>query len=249
MGGRCGGFPAELKNTLRKIKEKAEHKTGKLVYNGSIEHGKNGEAMKYLIFYAVDMLLWSAVLVLLLALVAHISGHRPSRAQTFWKLLLALYLAAVYNVAGAPELPYIYPRLNINLIPLWDITNGAGAYLVNSGLNILLFVPLGFILPLLWKEFRSRRSMCLTGFLLSLGIELAQLLNYRISDVDDLIMNTLGAWLGYELVMLLSRRKKNLLIQEQADGRKMFLAMLSVVVLVMFALRPYITRAVSSFMF
>ena len=140
-------------------------------------------------------------------------------------------------------------RLNINLLPFWDITSGMKAYLINSGLNILLFIPLGFILPLLWKEFRSRRTMCLTGFLLSLGIELAQLLNYRISDVDDLIMNTLGAFLGYELLMLLRRRKKNLLIQEQADGRKMFLAILGVVILVMFALRPYITRAVSNIMF
>lgn len=204
--------------------------------------------MKYLVFYAVDMLLWSAALVAALVLVGRISGHKPSRAQTFWKLVLALYLAAVYNVAGAPELPYISPRFNINLIPFWDITNGVRAYLVNSGLNILLFVPLGFILPLLWKEFRSRRTMCFTGFLLSLGIELAQLLNYRISDVDDLIMNTLGAWLGYELLMLLSRSRKKLLIQEQADGRKIFLAILGVVVTVMFALRPYITRAVVNIM-
>lgn len=204
--------------------------------------------MKYLVFYAVDMLLWSAALVAALVLVGRISGHRPSRAQTFWKLVLALYLAAVYNVAGAPELPYLYPRLNINWIPFWDITNGVRTYLINSGLNILLFVPLGFLLPLLWKEFRSRRATCFTGFLMSLGIELAQLLNYRISDVDDLIMNTLGAWLGYELLMLLSRRRAKLLIQEQADGRKIFLAILGVVVVVMFALRPYITQAVVNIM-
>ena len=205
--------------------------------------------MHYLIFYAVDMLLWSVALILVLVLAAHISGHRPTKVQAFWKLVLALYLAAVYSVAGAPELRCIFPRLSVNLIPLWDITSGVRAYLINSGLNILLFVPLGFILPLLWKEFRSRRAMCLTGFLLSLGIELAQLLNYRVSDVDDLIMNTLGAFLGYALLMLLSRKKKDLLIQEQADGRKMFLAILGVVILVMFALRPYITRAVSNIMF
>lgn len=201
--------------------------------------------MRYLVFYAVDMLLWSAALILMLVLVAHISGHRPTKAQAFWKLVLALYLAAVYNVAGAPELPYLYPRLNINLIPFWDITNGVSAYLINSGLNILLFIPLGFILPLLWKEFRSRKAMGITGFLVSLGIELAQLLNYRISDVDDLIMNTLGALLGYALLTLLSRRKKTLLIQEAADGRKMFLSILGIVAAVMFALRPYITWAVS----
>ena len=163
--------------------------------------------MRYLVFYAVDMLLWSAALILVLVLVSRISGHRPTKAQAVWKLLLALYLAAVYNVAGAPELPYIYPRLNINLIPFWDITSGVPAYLINSGLNILLFIPLGFILPLLWKEFRSRRAMCFTGFLLSLGIELAQLLNYRISDVDDLIMNTLGTLVGFLLAKLIFRHR------------------------------------------
>ena len=80
-------------------------------------------------------------------------------------------------------------------------------------------------------------------------MELIQLFTFRATDVDDLIMNTLGAFLGYALLMLLSRKKKELLIQEQADGRKMFLAILGVVILVMFALRPYITRAVSNIMF
>ena len=46
--------------------------------------------MRYLVFYAVDMLLWSAVLILVLVLVSRISGHRPTKAQAVWKLLLAL---------------------------------------------------------------------------------------------------------------------------------------------------------------
>ena len=167
----------------------------------------------YLIFYGVDMLLWSAALVLTLAVIALVSGHRLSRAQKIWILILALYLAAVYNVAGAPELPYIYPNFNVNLIPFIDIRSDVPAYLINSGLNIILFMPLGFILPLLWRRFRSRKRIILTGFLFSLAIELSQLLNYRITDVDDLIMNSLGAWLGYELLMFLNRRSaKGLLL-------------------------------------
>ena len=119
----------------------------------------------YLIFYGVDMLLWSAALVLTLAVIALVSGHRLSRAQKIWILILALYLAAVYNVAGAPELPYIYPNFNVNLIPFIDIRSDVPAYLINSGLNIILFMPLGFILPLLWRRFRSRKRIILTGFL------------------------------------------------------------------------------------
>ena len=113
----------------------------------------------YLIFYGVDMLLWSAALVLTLSIIVLISGHRLSLAQKVWILILALYLAAVYNVAGAPELPYIYPNFNVNLIPFLDIRNDVCAYIINSGLNIILFVPLGFILPLLWSRFRSRKRI------------------------------------------------------------------------------------------
>lgn len=204
----------------------------------------------YLLFYAVDMFIWSAALLPALLLVKKLCGHRPSRRQALWMLALALYLAAVYNVAGAPELPYIYPHLNVNLIPFVDAANNVPAYLVNSGLNILLFIPLGFILPLLWGSFRSRRRICLTGFLLSLAIELSQLLNFRITDVDDLIMNTLGALLGYELLMLIHRRrKKGLLLDAAENDWRQFLVILLVVVLVMFILRPYITMAVYNLMF
>lgn len=205
--------------------------------------------MYYLIFYGVDMLLWSAALVLTLLIIVLISGHRLSTAQKIWILILALYLAAVYNVAGAPELPYIYPNFNVNLIPFVDIRNDACAYIINSALNIILFIPLGFILPLLWSRFRSRKRIILAGFLFSLAIELSQLLNYRITDVDDLIMNSLGTWLGYELVMFFHRRSsKGLLLSSADSGRRQLTVIVLTVVLVMFVLRPYITAWVVEIM-
>lgn len=204
----------------------------------------------YLVFYAVDMLTWSAVLLPALLLIKYVSRRPLTWKQNLWTLILALYLAAVYNVAGAPELPYIYPRIKVNLIPFLDAANNVPAYIVNSGLNIILFLPLGFILPLLWPDFRSRSRMCLSGSLLSLGIELSQLLNFRITDVDDLIMNTLGTWLGYELVMFIHRRReKGLLIEAGVGGHRQFLVILAVVVFVMFILRPYITMGIYDLMF
>ncbi|MBA3927351.1 VanZ family protein [Listeria rustica] len=68
--------------------------------------------------------------------------------------------------------------------------------------NILLFVPLGFSLPIIVKKF-SWKKVVLTGFLISLSIELGQWLlglylgyNYRATDIDDLIFNTIGTFLG-----------------------------------------------------
>ena len=69
-------------------------------------------------------------------------------------------------------------------------------------LNILMTVPFGFF----FKFFLNikRRNIILLTFLLSLSIELAQLTglfftypgSYRLFDVDDLIMNTLGGFIG-----------------------------------------------------
>lgn len=64
-------------------------------------------------------------------------------------------------------------------------------------LNIFLFVPFGFMLPLLWKEYRSLGRTVLTGAVFSFVIECSQLLNSKYSDVDDVLMNTLGTVWGF----------------------------------------------------
>jgi len=72
-------------------------------------------------------------------------------------------------------------------------------------LNILLFVPIGFFLPILWRKFEKRRFTIIYGFLLSLSIEIIQLLGHRITDIDDLLMNTMGTILGFYLYVLVKR--------------------------------------------
>ena len=74
---------------------------------------------------------------------------------------------------------------------------------MNVLLNIAMFMPLGVLLPLLGKSFRKWYLMLPAGFGTSLAIELVQYLSGRgICDVDDLFCNTLGAMLGFWLVML-----------------------------------------------
>ena len=119
---------------------------------------------------------------------------RNSR-RAVWYLLMSLYLAAVDAVVGLPSLMYIRFDQNINLVPF--------AYMFsdyrNSLLNVLLFVPLGFLLPVLWKRFRSFFWTGLLGFSFSLSIELLQLLTLRATDINDLMTNTTGTILGWLL--------------------------------------------------
>lgn len=88
--------------------------------------------------------------------------------------------------------------------------------LVGVILNILLFMPLGYILPLMIRSYKNRfRKAILISFLVSLSIETIQLVGHLgWFDVDDLINNTIGAALGTLLfnVFLKSRM--------QGDGTK-----------------------------
>lgn len=82
---------------------------------------------------------------------------------------------------------------------------------LNVLLNIALFIPLGFLLPLLSKPFRKWYAALGAGFGVSLLIELTQLFTGSgMCDVDDLFTNTLGAMLGWCAAMfVLALRQKS----------------------------------------
>ena len=94
---------------------------------------------------------------------------------------------------------------SINLIPFGDEKNLR--FFLQLGLNAVMFMPFGFMLPVLWEKCRTWSSTLLAGFFTSLAIEIIQLFSFRATDVDDLIMNTLGACLGYVLSWALFRKK------------------------------------------
>lgn len=82
--------------------------------------------------------------------------------------------------------------------------------------NVLVFVPFGFLFPLAAADSMEQRAlrdylvMLLNVFVFVLGIEVFQLFSaFGAFDVDDLLLNCLGASLGfacYRLACLLRRR-------------------------------------------
>ena len=70
--------------------------------------------------------------------------------------------------------------------------------------NIALFLPLGILLPFVSNRFRRFKHLLLFALCLSVGIEATQFAlrfvgNTRSADIDDVILNTLGACLGFLL--------------------------------------------------
>ncbi len=79
--------------------------------------------------------------------------------------------------------------------------------------NIVIFIPLGLYLPLFKKDKRFLVNL-LFIFIVSLVVEILQgLLGIGVSDVDDIILNSLGGGigiLGYKFLLLILREKKKL---------------------------------------
>lgn len=133
-------------------------------------------------------------------------GTRPDRLRGIALVLFALYVLGVFHVTGAGtiyellrSIEYAIPDLRINLMPFSEPINTVGYQL-----NVVMLVPFGFLAPLLWPRLDRLWRTALAGLSFSLLIELSQLVNYRSSDVDDLLMNTLGAVIGFAAYRLLA---------------------------------------------
>lgn len=114
---------------------------------------------------------------------------------------------------------------------------------LNVLLNIALFVPLG-VLPLVFRYAEKWYLMLATGFLTSLAIESIQLVTRRgMFDVDDLFCNTVGAMLGWGLVMairVLIRRGDGWKRRCLASAALPAVVILSISsIFVVYALKPY----------
>lgn len=75
-------------------------------------------------------------------------------------------------------------------------------------LNVLLFVPLGYLLPQCQNQMDSKWKIILVGFLCSLGIECTQLVT-RLGwfDASDLLHNSLGALIGWKYYQRILKEK------------------------------------------
>ena len=100
------------------------------------------------------------------------------------------------------------PRLNVvPFINLFDYESRRELLLNLIG-NTLMFLPLGVIWPIAFRRLHTHKDVLLSGFATSLCIEILQLPFYdRVSDIDDLLLNTLGFAAGY-CILLLARRIK-----------------------------------------
>ncbi|MBQ7678091.1 MAG: VanZ family protein, partial [Lachnospiraceae bacterium] len=91
---------------------------------------------------------------------------------------------------------------------------GSARVLINLAGNIVVFIPFGFLLPAMWPKGEKHHPIAavLVTITFSTVVELLQYLTRSgIADVDDVILNSIGGFVGYLLyraVEAMHRKKK-----------------------------------------
>lgn len=115
--------------------------------------------------------------------------------------IFIIYIIMVFEVTIMSRDP-IYGGIPIKVFTSYKNALYSGEC-TNIILNILMFVPLGFILPLLFKKCEKWYITYLIGLCGTLFLEILQLITMRgIFEVDDIINNFLGCTIGYGVIMI-----------------------------------------------
>jgi glycopeptide antibiotics resistance protein len=151
------------------------------------------------------------------------TGRRPAPLLAGWAAGTAAvaYAAALVVVTLAPirwraDLARYRDNWRPQLVPLWNLVvnlrdgDRVLATLAGAAGNVVLFLPLGFLLPMLAPRLGRFWPTVGAGFALSAAIELSQVAfpGIRRADVNDVLTNTLGAALGYLLYRRAARARR-----------------------------------------
>lgn len=127
-------------------------------------------------------------------------------AALLYVTLLAWNYGSSYGAQGPGSRNYnLHPFESIMNIALYS-DNVIDPLIILAG-NIIMFMPFGFLLGLiLYSRAKVIWLVPLLAMLLSISIELAQFMfTYRVSNIDDVILNTTGGVLGTWMALFVRR--------------------------------------------
>lgn len=185
--------------------------------------------MRLIVDYVINMLPYLLIALLILLVtraVMHAVRKRqvslPDRRHEFGVIVFVMFMTGLASQTIIPPWGYAASGIGINmnalyrinLIPfqslriIWHIFLNGGdpnEQIILLFGNIGMFAVPGFLLPVLWRRFEKVKQTVLTCFLISLAIEITQLFVGRSTDIDDLLLNTLGGLLGFLLYAILKK--------------------------------------------
>ncbi|MFC9916182.1 VanZ family protein [Streptomyces sp. NPDC127197] len=142
---------------------------------------------------------------------ARLSQPGWTSRQAVLRITASVYAAAVLSITVFP-ITVTWGKY-ANQTPWYSQINFAPLITIDATAipNVIMFIPLGVLLPLISQVNRVRRATAVSA-LVSLCIEATQLLCYvlfnngRSCDINDVLVNTLGGMIGYVVVRAMLNR-------------------------------------------
>ncbi len=134
-------------------------------------------------------------------------------------VVVARFTFFPFGTENGKILPLIFERakavpFRINWTPFVHLLDypEVSDILINAVGNTAMFIPLGIVWPCVYKELDTHFKIISAGVCFSLCIEILQLPFYdRVSDIDDLLLNSFGFIIGYLLYLLAKLLRKKAL--------------------------------------
>lgn len=174
--------------------------------------------ISYTFMVILISVLWLIVRALVWAQQKHVNWKRELQLLLVYICIIVVtrFTFCPFGKVDGKIQPLVFYRDNwfpfrINLIPLvylFDYPVFKEALLNLIG-NTTMFIPIGIIWPVVFKKLDAPWKVLAAGMGFSLCIEILQLPFYdRVSDIDDLILNSLGYVIGYGLYCVVKLCKK-----------------------------------------
>jgi len=184
--------------------------------------------MRIIIEYILNMIPYMIVtLPIYFTIRVIILKQKKLKVNWYYEISLFLFVLFVVGLISQTIIPKFEFGLNgfkilksgvheTNLIPFKVLVDTYNEVFVNENINyflinflgnIIMFMPIGFFIPLLWNV--SNKKVIIVGFCFSVFIEFCQLFLTRGTDIDDLILNIIGVLLGLLLYRLLYKKFKD----------------------------------------
>lgn len=114
------------------------------------------------------------------------------------------------TIDGVTHIEFIRNEPKFNFIPFRSISSFMGLTGENSTINlfanVFLLFPFGLLFPVIWSAYKKKTLIY--GMLISVMIEVLQIIPGRSTDIDDIILNVLGCSIGYGITRLFVRSSK-----------------------------------------
>lgn len=174
------------------------------MYNKRLRGGFILHRIEAYIRLALIFIIMISILYLPILIYLKKKGRSVIRQVSYIGLICSVFLIIFATILFVP-ITFQPEEYILNIKPFnWiGTTDSLQQVVVEKVPNIMLFIPLGFFMPVVLKNKRKLYKMALISFAITFSVEFFQYFIGRSSDIDDIITNLLGAIIGYIIFKML----------------------------------------------